>query len=207
MDVLDQSGKVVESIELPKEIFGVKPNKTLIAQAVRIYLANQRFGNASTKSRGEVRGGGRKPWRQKGTGRARIGSIRAPHWRGGGVVFGPKPKDFSLEMPKKMKQKALLSALSVRFNDKGMLIMKNLDLKEAKTKEANTLLKNLNVDGRTLVIDSSLEEKEKRAFRNIEGADLALATNLNTYQVLDNKKLIFTKDAIKKLEEVFVSKG
>ncbi len=207
MDVLDHSGKVVDSVELPKEIFGVKPNKSLIAQAVRVYLANQRLGKAYTKSRGEVRGGGRKPWRQKGTGRARIGSIRAPHWRGGGVVFGPKPKDFSLEMPKKMKQKALLSALSVRFNDKGMLVLKNLDLKEAKTKEANTLLKNLNVDGRTLVIDSSLEEKEKRAFRNIEGADLALVTNLNTYQVLDNKKLIFTKDAIKKLEEVFVSKG
>lgn len=207
IDVLDQSGKVVESIELPKEVFGVKPNKSLIAQAIRVYLANQRLGNASTKSRGEVRGGGRKPWRQKGTGRARIGSIRAPHWRGGGVVFGPKPKDFSLELPKKMKQKALLSALAVRFNDKDMLVLKNLDLKEAKTKEASSILKNLNINGRTLVIDSELKDKEKRAFRNIEGTALAMVSNLNTYQVLDNKKLVFTKDAIKKLEEVFVNRG
>ncbi len=204
--VLDQAGKVVESIDLPKEIFGIKPNKALIAQAVRVYLANQRLGTASTKSRGEVRGGGRKPWRQKGTGRARIGSIRAPHWRGGGVSFGPKPKDYSLEMPKKMKQKALLSALSVKFGDKSLVIIKDLELKGAKTKEAFGILKKLELKGKVLVVTSELKDNQKLAFRNIEDTKVATVNNLNTYQVLDNKKLLLTKEAVKKMEELFVGR-
>lgn len=203
VDVLDQTGKVVGSLELSKEIFGVKPNLALITQAIRVYLANQRLGGASTKSRGEVRGGGRKPWRQKGTGRARIGSIRAPHWRGGGVVFGPKPKDFSLDLPKKMKQKALISALSSKFNDQGLVVIKELELKEAKTKEASTILKNLNVKEKALVVDAVLNNKEKQAFRNLADTKLATVNNLNSYLVLDNKKLLMTKEAIKKLEESF----
>ena len=206
IDVLDHSGKVVESIVLPKEIFGVKPNNALIAQAVRVYLANQRLGGASTKSRGEVRGGGRKPWKQKGTGRARIGSIRAPHWRGGGVAFGPKPKDYSLEMPKKMKQKALLSALSVKFGDKSLVVIKDLELKAAKTREAFEILKKLDLKGKVLVVISELKENQKLAFRNIEDTKVSTVNNLNTYQVLDNKKLLLTKEAVKKMEELFVEK-
>ena len=206
VDVFDHSGKVVESIILPAEVFGIKPNKVLIAQAVRVYLANQRLGNASTKSRGEVRGGGRKPWRQKGTGRARIGSIRAPHWRGGGVSFGPKPKDYSLEMPKKMKQKALLSALSAKFGDQGLVVIKDLELKASKTKEAFEILKKLDLKGKVLVVTTELKDNQKLAFRNIEDTKVATVNNLSTYQILDTKKLLLTKAAVKKMEELFVEK-
>ena len=204
VDVFDQSGKVVGSVDLPKEIFGIKPNEALIAQAVRIYLANQRFGGASTKGRGEVRGGGRKPWRQKGTGRARIGSIRAPHWRGGGVVFGPKPKDYSMDLPKKMKRKALISALASQFGDQNILVVKDIEFKESKTKEAVSLLKNLHLEGKTLIIDLEVSLKEKLAFRNIKESSLREVGNLNTYQVLDTKKLLFTKEAVEKLPELLL---
>lgn len=206
IDVLDLNGKVVESLDLAKEIFGITPNQSLIAQSIRAYLANQRFGGAATKGRGEISGGGRKPWRQKGTGRARIGSIRAPHWRGGGVVFGPKPKDYSLVLPKKMKQKALISALSAKFQDKGLLVIKNLDLKVAKTKEASDIFKNLNIKDKALVVDAVINSKEKLAFRNLEVAKLTTVATLNSYLVLDNKKLLLTKEAIKKLEESLISK-
>lgn len=206
LDILDHSGKVVGSVELSKEIFGVKPNKNLLAQAVRTYLANQRQGNADTKGRGEIRGGGRKPWRQKGTGRARIGSIRAPHWRGGGVIFGPNPKDYSLELPKKMRRAALISALSSQFAEKNILVVKDIEFKEAKTKEAFGLLKNLQLTGKTLIITSQVKDKEKLAFRNIENSNLSQVNNLNTYQVLDQKKLLFTKEAVEKLPEILLNR-
>lgn len=201
VDVFDSAGKVSGSIELEKEVFGVKPNKTLIAQAVRIYLANQRLGNAQTKTRAQVRGGGRKPWRQKGTGRARIGSIRAPHWRGGGVTHGPQMRDYSQELPKKMKRAALISALSSKYGEKGILVLNKLDFKEAKTKEAAALVKNLELKGKTTVVTDKIEAKESRALKNLADTRLISFADLNTYEVLNNKKLLLTKDAVSRIQE------
>ncbi len=204
IEVFDLNGKVVGTAELPKEIFGVTPNKTLMTQAIRIYLANQRLGNAKTLSRGEVQGGGKKPWKQKGTGRARIGSIRAPHWRGGGVVHGPVPKDYSLEMPKKMKRKALLSALTSKYKDKEVLVLKDLNFKEEKTKEGAKFLKALELNGRILIVTDSVGQKEKLVLRNLPKVDLTSAKELNTYRVFNNKKVLFTKSAVEALPEIFV---
>ncbi len=206
VDVFDVTGKNVGQIELSKDIFGIKPNKDLIAQAVRVYLANQREGRASTKVRGEVRGGGRKPWKQKGTGRARIGSTRAPHWRGGGVSHGPKPRDFSLLLPKKMKKAALISALSAKFEDKDIVVLENLNFKDAKTKLGAGLLKNLNITGRNIVVAEKFEDKEKRVLDNLEKTKMQKATDLNAYQVLNYKKMLITKSAIEKIEENLKSK-
>ncbi len=206
VEVFDITGKSVSEIELSKEIFGVKPNKDLIAQAVRVYLANQREGNADTKVRGEVRGGGRKPWRQKGTGRARIGSTRAPHWRGGGVTFGPTPRDFALSLPKKMKKAALISVLSAKFEDKAIVVLKDLNFKEAKTKEAVKLLKNLNINGKNMIVAVKFEDKEKRTLANLAKTKIQRATDLNVYEVLNNKKLLITKGAIEKIEEALKGK-
>ena len=204
IDVFDISGKISGSLELEKEVFGVKPNKILIAQAVRVYLANQRVGNAQTKTRAEVRGGGRKPWRQKGTGRARIGSIRAPHWRGGGVTHGPQMRDYSLDFPKKMKKAALISALSSKFGEKSLLILNKLDFKEAKTKEAATLVKNLDLKGKFTLVTDKIETKESRAVKNLKYARLISVADLNTYEVLNNKKLLLTKEAVSKIQERLV---
>jgi large subunit ribosomal protein L4 len=201
IDVLDFAGKVSGSLELSKEIFGVKPNKSLLSQAVRVYLANQRLGNAQTKTRAQVAGGGRKPWRQKGTGRARIGSIRAPHWRGGGVVHGPQMRDYSLDFPKKMKKAALISALSSKLGEKNLLVLNKLDFKEAKTKEAATLVKNLQIKGKITMVAEKIEEKESRALKNLKDTKLINVLDLNTYEVLNNKKLLLTKSAIVKLQE------
>ncbi len=201
IDILDSTGKVSGTLELEKEIFGVKPNKILIAQAVRIYLANQRLGNAQTKTRAQVRGGGRKPWRQKGTGRARIGSIRAPHWRGGGVTHGPQMRDYSLDFPKKMKKAALISALSSKYSEKNIVVLNKLDFKEAKTKEAASLIKNLALRGKTTLVTDKIESKESRAVKNLESTKLISVVDLNTYEVLNNKKLLLTKDAVVKIQE------
>jgi large subunit ribosomal protein L4 len=193
-------------MELPKEIFGVKPNRDLVAQAVRVYLFNQREGNADTKGRGEVRGGGKKPWRQKGTGRARAGSIRSPLWRGGGVVHGPNPRDFSLEMPKKMKRLALLSALSEKFANQNILIIDEINFKEPKTKEAERMLENLNFKGKNAIVLDKLEDKEKRALRNLAETKTLKVSELNTYAVLNFKKLLLTTKAVSALKEIWGAK-
>lgn len=208
VDVFDVTGKNVDQVELPKEIFGVTPNQNLISQAVRIYLANQRQGKADTKVRGEVRGGGRKPWKQKGTGRARIGSNRAPHWRGGGVIFGPTPRDYSLNFPKKMKKAALVSALSSKFADKGIIIIKDLRFKEAKTKQAVALLKNLNIiNEKNMVVSGSFEDNEKRVLKNIAKTKLQKSSNLNVYEILNYKKVLITLDGIEKIESLIKGKN
>ncbi len=204
MDVLDASGKVVGSVELASSVFGLKPNKTLMAQAVRVYLANQRLGTADTKGRGEVRGGGRKPWRQKGTGRARTGSIRDPHWRGGGVVFGPHPRDFSLEMPKTMKRKALASALSDKVLEKNLIVINEINFKEPKTKEASLLLKNLNLNGKSLLAAEAFAEKETKALNNLKATKIMTVSNLNTYEVLNTKKLLITQKGIEAIEKLLI---
>lgn len=206
VEVFDIAGQAVDQLELSKEIFGVKPNKDLIAQAIRVYLANQRGGRADTKVRGEVRGGGRKPWKQKGTGRARIGSIRAPHWRGGGVTFGPTPRDFSLNLPKKMKKAALISALSAKFADNGIIVIDKLKFKEAKTKEAAKMMIKLNIQEKNLVVSSEFDESEKRALTNLAKSSMQKASDLNVYQVLNNKKMLITKEGIEKIETVLKGK-
>ncbi len=206
-DVLDLTGKVIDKISLPEEIFGVKINKALIAQAVRVYLANQRQGTASTKTRGEVQGSTRKIYRQKGTGRARHGSIRAPIFVHGGVVFGPKPHDYSLKFPQKMKRKALFSALSAKFNDGEIKILQDLEKIEPKTKKFTEVIKNLGLEHKKkkiLLITDAEVENLKRAARNIEGVTVAAAQRLNTYDILNNRELIFMRGAIEKLSQHFL---
>lgn len=200
IDVYDTKGKIVESINLPKEIFGAKVNNQLIAQAVRVYLANQRKGTASTKTRGEVAGSTRKIYRQKGTGRARHGSIRAPIFVKGGVVFGPKPRDYSLNLPKKMKKAALFSALSVKAKEGKIKAISGLEKIEPKTKLMAQVLKNLSLNGeKVLVILPSKMENVQRGLRNIKNIELTLVQNLNTYQVLKYKTLLFMTDSFSSL--------
>jgi large subunit ribosomal protein L4 len=205
--VLDLTGKVTEEISLPEEIFGEKINKTLIAQAVRVRLANQRQGTASTKTRGEVEGSTRKIYRQKGTGRARHGSIRAPIFVHGGVVFGPKPRDYSLKLPQKMKRKALFSALSAKFNDGEIKILQGLEKLEPKTKKFAEVIKNLELEHKKkkiLIITGIEAENLKRAAQNIEGVTITAAQRLNTYDILNHRQLIFMKESIEKLSQHFL---
>jgi large subunit ribosomal protein L4 len=202
IDVFDLEAKVVEKIELDKKIFDGKINDFLMHQAVVTYLANQRKGCASTKTRGEVRGGGRKPWRQKGTGRARVGSIRSPLWRGGGVVFGPKPRKFYKELPKRMKILALKSALNAKLQDNELMVIKELKVSSYKTKEFFKIVKNLKLNGEKVkFVVENLDKNIKLSSRNLEKVEVEIADNLNTYTALDCKKLIFTKEALKKVGE------
>ncbi len=207
IDVMGIDGKVSGKIALPGAIFGEKVNKVLIAQAVRVYLANQRQGNASTKTRGEVEGSTRKIYRQKGTGRARHGGIRAPIFVKGGIVFGPKPRDFSLSLPKKMKRKALFSALSSKVQDKQVTVLSGLESIELKTKAfVNVLTKMGAIDKKRklLFVVASDSETVKRAGRNIPGVSFTSVTRLNTYEVLNTKNLVILKDTVKEMEKHFL---
>ena len=202
LKVWNQEGKIVEEIELNPKIFDGKVNHALIYQAVVTYLANQRRGLASTKTRGEVKGSGRKPWPQKGTGRARVGSIRSPLWRGGGIVFGPKPRDYSKKLPQRMKNLALKSALNAKLKDDQIMIIEDIKIDKPKTKEAVSILRNLNLNGEKIRIVIDKEDRNlKLAVRNLEKVELEKAETLTTYTALDCKKLIITKDSLKKLEE------
>lgn len=208
VDVVDTKGKVVESISLPAEIFAAKVNPTLMAQAVRVYLSNQRRGTAATKTRGEVDGSTRKIYRQKGTGRARHGSIRAPIFVGGGLVFGPKPRDYSMSLPRKMRRLALFSALTTKLNNGELKIVRGLEGIEPKTKVMFTVLKEV-ADGKNssvlLVIPSEGKTVDNvtKAVRNIEGVSFLPANQLNTYEVLRAKHLIMMKGAIENVAAVF----
>lgn len=210
--VFDKDGKVVEEMKLPADIFAAKVNPALMAQAVRVYLANQRAGSASTKTRGEVRGSTRKIYRQKGTGRARHGAITAPIFVGGGITFGPKPRDFSLNLPRKMKRKALFSALTQKFQDNQVLVLNNILDFKPKTKEFlkmiakfNLLNKKGKADSVLLVLPEKLDNFELAA-RNIEGLEIEKANLLNTYEVLKNKNIVFMKDSIDILSKTFLRK-
>lgn len=202
IDVYNQEGEVVSSLELDPLIFDGRVNTTLIHQAVRIYLDNQRQGTACTKTRGEVKGGGRKPWRQKGTGRARVGSIRSPLWVKGGVVFGPKPRDYHKKFPKRMKNMALKSALNAKFNDGEMMLLEKVEVSAPKTKEFYTILKNLNLVGEKIkLVLSSLDEKIKLASNNIKKVKVITCYDVNTYNVLDCKKIVFTLEALEYIQK------
>ncbi|WP_250278354.1 50S ribosomal protein L4 [[Clostridium] colinum] len=200
--VLNMSGSEVGSIELNENIFGVEVNEHVMHQAVVQYLANQRQGTKSAKTRAEVRGGGRKPWRQKGTGRARQGSIRSPQWTGGGVVFAPKPRDFSFKLNKKVKRLALKSALTTKVNNEKFIVVDELKLNEIKTKEMKKVLDNLNVN-KGLVV---LEENNKNVLlsaRNIPNVKTAGVNTINVYDILKYESFVVTKEALAKIEEVY----
>lgn len=211
IDVFDTKGSVVKKMQLPKEIFGVKLNKQLLAQAVRVYLANQRTGAAWTKTRGEVTGSTRKIYRQKGTGRARHGGIRAPIFVHGGVAHGPKPHDYSLTLPKKMKKQALFCALSAFYQQNSIRVVDSLQKITPKTKVMVKLLKNLSFDPKNkqnilFVITKEFENAQKAA-RNIANVDILQAGQLNAYEVLRHNVLVFPQEAIEILTKHFLRKG
>jgi large subunit ribosomal protein L4 len=200
----EENGSERGTIELPDRLFGCEVNEPALHQAVVAYLANQRQGAASTKERSDVRGGGRKPFRQKGTGRARAGTIRSPIYRGGGVVFGPHPRDYRKDLPKKMRRLALRSALSSRAKENAVLVIDELRYSEPKTKRFAELLDNLNSYGDKVlfVMDKPVDEVVKSA-RNIPGVKIVLGNMLTTYDVLWADKIMLTQSALKLMEEVF----
>ena len=202
VSVYNTDGKEVETIELSDKIFGVEINENIVHKAVVAHLAAKRQGTQSALTRSEVSGGGRKPWRQKGTGHARQGSIRAPQWKGGGVVFAPVPRDYSQKMNKKEKRAALLSALSSRVADNKIIVVEDLKLDEIKTKKFAEVLKNLKVD-KALVV---LEEGNKNVMlsaRNIPNVKTAGANTINVYDILKYNTLVLSKDVVAKIEEVY----
>ena len=183
-------------VALDSDIFGIEPNMSVMHQVVTAQLAGKRRGTASTKSRGEVRGGGRKPWRQKGLGRARQGSIRAPHWVGGGVAHGPKPRDYSQRTPKKMKRLALRSALSARASEEAVLVVEPIEWAPAKTKQAVSLLAAIGAGGKTLLVLNHTDEAAHRAFRNLPNVVIAEPGHITTYDVLWSDQVLFTTSSL-----------
>ena len=200
VQILDQTGKKTKEINAPENVLSYPFKEHLIYEAVVNYRANQRRGTASTKTRAEVRGGGRKPWRQKGTGRARAGSTRSPLWRSGGVTFGPKPKDYSYKMPRKAKRNALKSALAMKFAEKQILVLDSLNFKEAKTKEGVKFLKKLNIES-ALIIDNQANRNVFLSLRNIPKVKAIDFNQVNIYDVLNHKSLVFTQKAFESLME------
>ena len=203
MDVYNIEGKKVSSVELKDEIFGIKPNEKIVHSVLVNYMANQRQGTASTKTRAEVSGGGRKPWRQKGTGRARQGSIRAPQWIKGGIALGPKPRDYSYTVNKKEKKLAIKSVLSSKVLENNLVVLDNLSFNEIKTKNMVKALENLKVEGKVLVVLPEKNENVQKSARNIEGVKTSLTNTINVYDLLKYNKLILTVDSVKNLEEVY----
>lgn len=200
--VFNLEGQTVGEIELSDSVFGAEVNEALLHEAVVRYLANQRQGTHDTKTRAEVAGGGRKPWRQKGTGRARQGSIRAPQWRHGGIVFGPTPRDYRLEMPVKARRSALRSALSAKVRDGEIFVLDALNLEAPRTKEITRLLGNLKVAGKALIVTAANDTNAYKSARNVEGVKTAEAAGLNVYDVLTHDNLVITKDAVARVQEV-----
>ncbi|HEY8419781.1 MAG TPA: 50S ribosomal protein L4 [Clostridia bacterium] len=203
VNVYNQSGEIVGSIELSDKVFGQEVNKPLIHQVIVAQLANRRQGTKSALTRAEVRGGGRKPWRQKKTGRARQGSIRAPQWYHGGVVFAPKPRDFSQKINKKAKRLALLSALSAKVLDDEIMVLDDLKLVSAKTREVADVLKNLKLDKSVLLVLPELDESVVRASRNIPTVNTICTDFINVYDVVRHNKVVMLKSAVKKIEEAY----
>ncbi len=196
LEVYNLEGKVVDRINLDPEIFDGKVNQALLWELVKMYLANKRQGTASTKTRGERRGGGAKPWPQKGTGRARAGSIRSPIFRKGGVVFGPKPRNYHYKVPQKKKALGLKSALNQRVNEARLKLIEVLEVQDHKTKNFYKILEKLGIKEKCLIIDTEFSENLKLASRNIEFVELERAQNLNAYQVLSFKRMLITKKAL-----------
>ncbi|CDZ99456.1 50S ribosomal protein L4 [Lysinibacillus sp. BF-4] len=200
--VLSQTGSSVGEIELNEAIFGIEPNEAVLFDAVIAQRASLRQGNHKVKNRSEVAGGGRKPWRQKGTGRARQGSIRSPQWRGGGVVFGPTPRSYSFKMPKKVRRLALKSALSTKVAEESFVVLDALTLAAPKTKDFTQVLKDLSIEKKALFVTADLDENVALSARNIPGVTVITAAGINVLDLLGNDKVVFTKSAVEKIEEV-----
>ncbi len=203
VDVLDIKGKKVSEVELNENVFGIEPNENIVHAVLVNYLANQRQGTQSTKTRAEVRGGGRKPWRQKGTGRARQGSIRAPQWIKGGIALGPKPRSYRYTVNKKERRLAIRSVLSSKVLENELTVVDKLELKEIKTKSMVKAFADLKVTGKTLVILPEKNLNVQASTNNIEDAKVILANEINVYDLLRYNNLVLTLDTVKKLEEVY----
>ena len=202
-NVYDMSGKVVGEIELNDAVFGIEPNTAVMHEAVKNYLANQRQGPQSPLARAEVRGGGRKPWRQKGTGRARQGSTRAPQWIHGGIALGPKPRDYGYHMNKKSRQLAIKSALSAKAAAGNIMVIENLDLSEVKTKNFVKFLSDVGATGKSLVVTPEVRRNVVLSARNIPGVRTTISSIISVYDILRADKFIVDKAAVAKIEEVY----
>jgi len=200
--VLNMNGEQVGNMDLNEAIFGIEANEHIMHLAVLQYLANQRQGTQSAKTRAEVRGGGRKPWRQKGTGRARQGSIRSPQWTGGGVVFAPKPRDYSFKLNKKVKRLALQCALSTKVADSKIIILDDLTLTGVKTKEMIKVVENIKC-GKALIVMDGVNKNVMLSTRNIPGVKTASVSTINVYDLLKYNTLVVTKEAVEKIQEVY----
>jgi large subunit ribosomal protein L4 len=200
--LFNQAGSQVGDVELNDSVFGIEPNNHVMFEAVVMQRASLRQGTHKTKIRSEVAGGGRKPWRQKGTGRARQGSIRSPQWRGGGTVFGPVPRSYSYKLPKKVRRLAIKSALSSKVVAEEVLVLESLSFDAPKTKEFTNVLKGLSVDSKALIVTAGLDENVALSARNIPGITVVSAEGINVLDVLNHDKLIMTKAAVEKVEEV-----
>ena len=203
VDVYNMQGKKVSDVELSEAVFGIEPIENIVHSALVNYLANQRQGTQSTKTRAEVSGGGRKPWRQKGTGRARQGSIRAPQWIKGGIALGPKPRSYSYRINKKEKQLAIRSLLSAKVLDNELTVVDKLEVEEAKTKVMAKALTDLKVEGKALIILADRNDNVLRSSRNIEGVKTIELNTINVFDLLNCNKLVLPLDTVKKLEEVY----
>lgn len=201
--VYDSSGQTVGEVALNPTVFDSDINETLMHQAVTMYLANQRVGTAMTKTRGLVRGGGRKPWRQKGTGRARAGTIRSPLWRGGGITFGPAPRDYRKKMPRKARRQALRSALTAKVRDDGLRVVSSFDISEPRTKQVVGLLDGLGLGGKkALLVVGEVDRNTYLSARNLPGVGTIMAGDLNVYDILNHEFLVICQDALTRVEEV-----
>lgn len=202
-DVVNISGNKISTVTLNKKVFFSESDVNILHRVVKTYLASRRLGTASTKTRDEVRGGGRKPWRQKGTGRARAGSIRSPIWRGGGVTFGPKPRDYSMRLPKKIRYEARKLALFIKAKDKEILVAEDFNFKEPSTRNAAKFLKSLGDEKKNLVILEKDKEIVERSFRNIPTVTVVGVDRLSVYNILNAERLIFTKKSLEETVEVY----
>jgi large subunit ribosomal protein L4 len=203
VSVYNVEGSQVGELELADGVFGIEPHKHVLHSAVVLQQASLRQGTHKVKGRSEVRGGGRKPWRQKGTGRARQGSIRAPQWKGGGTVFGPTPRKYGFKLPQKVRRLAIKSALSSKVADGGIIVLDQLSLSQPKTKDFAKILKNLKVSRKALVVTADYENNVALSARNIPGIKFVPAEGINVLDVMVHDQLVITKDAVAKVEEVF----
>ncbi|ENQ3108189.1 MULTISPECIES: 50S ribosomal protein L4 [Bacillus] len=200
--LFNQTGSEVGEIQLAETIFGIEPNEAVLFEAVMMQRASLRQGTHKVKTRSEVRGGGRKPWRQKGTGRARQGSIRSPQWRGGGTVFGPTPRSYAYKLPKKVRRLAIKSALATKVVENNIVVLEDLVLNAPKTKDMVAVLKGLTVEKKALIVTADVNEAVELSARNIPGVTVITADGVNVLDVLHHDKLIMTKAAVEKVEEV-----
>ena len=202
-NVYDMSGKHVGAIELPEAVFGIEPNESVVHDVVKNHLANKRQGTQSALTRAEVSGGGRKPWKQKGTGRARQGSTRAPQWTHGGIVFAPKPRDYSYTLNKKTRRLALKSVLSAKAAEQNIVVIDSIQMENIKTKDFAAFLKAVGCDTKTLVVTAAPDQNVVKSGRNIPGCEITFANLINAYDVLNANKLVVDQAALRKIEEVF----